>query len=272
MTRPDTVLPLTGGRTPDGPLALLHAYERATSQLPGKMREHGSVALADMFPGEYVAGARLLHPLWFDPTADPTATWDGDPMAPLTEDLRAGVRPMDLLDDRMDHLRRFTWREFVGADLVDAWTDWEAFGNVVADSESWPRTVIGPAEGTLETRALRALLDVLATVETQDGVVASWWDFYIDLDRREGQWLGDHGSLAQVFATSQHYHHSPTRLADLHERFALWTDVDLCTTFLAVDDPVLLDRLEATDTIEVVRLAVDQPVLPQSARPRDARG
>lgn len=263
---PDAVLPLTGGRTPDGPLALLHAYEFATSLLPAKMREHGTVALADIFPGTFAAGARLLHPMWFDTAADPSMVWDDFDDPPDASG--PGVRWMDELDERRPQLRRIPWSEVIGDELVDGFTDYARFGRSTDRGWwGWPTTIIGPAEGTLETDALRGLVEVLAAAESPDGVVASWWDFYIDLDRREGQWLGDHGTLAQVFATSLHYRHSPAHLVDLHERFALWTDVDLCTTFLAVDDPSLLDALEEADVVDVVRLEVDQPVLPQSAAP-----
>lgn len=60
---------------------------------------------------------------------------------------------------------------------------------------------------------------------------------------------------------------SPTHVVDPRGRFALWTDYDLCTSFLAVQVASLLDALVAADAMDVVRLQRDQPVLPQYARP-----
>lgn len=116
------------------PAGRLGALHEAIDHLVPRMIEHGTASPADMFPGAWGAYAR----------------------------------------HRQHALERVSWRELIGDELVDdGWADSERL-DLAYGGESWPTTHHAPAEGNLESAPLPAVVGVLRTVESPDGVEVSW--------------------------------------------------------------------------------------------------
>jgi len=220
-------------------------------------------------PTGYERYLKLLHPIYEDQSVvDHHQTWDDVARAErplrramMTEEAQrvegiihdAGGVARQSQPDQPFPAKRVLW-----SDLAKQWhrTYHPAITDhgLVPSLTSWPRYLVGPAEGKL-VREQRAILAETVAPFNADGECFFWW---MTIFREEAMWRGrleDYPHADEVQAERR----SPNMVWPSRRHWCICTDYDLCFTLVGCSTPIAdaflsrpeLELLEVTPTTRI---------------------
>lgn len=247
---------------------------RATVPLP--LKAGTGVTVASCIPAQFEAYVKIFHPIFEDLSVeDRQQTWDQEEKrllsAPVSAmDAECVVRRSILVYSGAEPgspLRRISWKEL--AKRYDV--EYTPLLNASAFSRrfpggSWPRYLIGPAEGSLDARTRDELANILDRVFPGTECYFHFW--FLAASR----WPDDllyRGAIKEVAAFPEEVEEvrlTPTHWFPQDHRWLVCTDYDL--TFTLIGGPEsLISSVMRSEILECVRVHPDTRVDNRSDEP-----
>ncbi|MBW3579343.1 MAG: hypothetical protein KY462_16725 [Actinobacteria bacterium] len=214
---------------------------------------------------------KVFHAIYEDPTfAGTSATWDeiAGPSEDATWREAFGTEAPGVLQRTstigvdVSGMRRVRWAELFADRSLASNTDWQTLGDLL-DGPSWPRSMVGPQEGSLDVLSARSIAEVIVEGATPDCVMFrhGWTASGPLTNVREEVGAVATGAASDFLDFMQAVGGSPHYCWATDSTWSVTTDLDACTSFMVLPDRIA-GRMLGHPALEAIEVSRDDRAFP----------